>query len=285
MRGNYPNAKITATTNPMSATESNMAADARRQRASISPTWAWCSWFIDIAQFGPTPGQALQGGRAPGLTSPGGDQGWLLRQRETSEAKFLPVVEGIVGKKRNLEAEARAWRRHNEPPHMSNKRAEETRKRAERRNAEAIGRKHVAFRSESVETVDDILRFIDVDFGPDSAKNAERLYSYIAEGRLRLIRRQEIAYTERQNFAHVGALVRDADKAADLDKFWGVKGKGAKPKSAKLDAALAAVESMTKALEIYDSYLPPMAKPTHGPCRQISSEEWPKIVRPDKAEE
>lgn len=168
---------------------------------------------------------------------------------------------------------------------MSDRRAEETRKRAERRDAEAIGRKHVAFRSESVETVDDILRFIDVDFGPDSAKNAERLYSYIAEGRLRLIRRQEIAYTERQNFAHVGALVRDADKAADLDKFWGVKRKGAQAQSAKLEAALAKVESVTKALEVYDSYLPPMAKPSHGPCRQIPSAQWAKIVRPDKADE
>jgi hypothetical protein len=176
---------------------------------------------------------------------------------------------------------ARWKRRHNETPEMREKREEESRKRAERRDAERLGRKHVSFRSEHAETVDDILSFMDVDFGEDSAANAQRLYEYLAEGRFRLIRRQEVPFTERQNAAHVGALVRDAEKAADLEVFWGVKGKGFRARSPKLEDALEKVESVSKALEVYDSYLPPMATPKHGPCRQIPPEEWPEIVRPD----
>jgi hypothetical protein len=187
---------------------------------------------------------------------------------------------------KKLAAEIERWkRRHNEPPEVREKRAEESRKRAERRDAERLGREHVAFRSEHVETVDGILSFMDIDFGPDSADNAQRLYQYLAEGRLRLIRREEVPYTERQNAAHVGALIREAEKAADLDKFWGVKGKGDKAKSAKLEDAMDKVASVSKALEVYDSYLPPMAAPRHGPCRQVPEEEWPKIVRPDKEDE
>ena len=126
-----------------------------------------------------------------------------------------------------LADEVARWKRHhNEPPELRAKREEESRKRAERRDAERIGREHVAFRSEHVETVDGILNFMDIDFGPDSADNAQRLYQYLAEGRLRLIRREEIPYTERQNAAHIGALIRDAEKSADLDKFWGVRGEG-----------------------------------------------------------
>ena len=115
-----------------------------------------------------------------------------------------------------LSDEVARWKRkHNETPELRERREEESRKRAERRDAESIGRKHVAFRSEHAEIVDDILNFMDVDFGEDSAANAQRLYEYLAEGRFRLIRRQEIPFTERQNFAHVGALVRDAQAAPD----------------------------------------------------------------------
>jgi hypothetical protein len=139
----------------------------------------------------------------------------------------------------------------------------------------------VAFRSEHAETVDDILNFMDVDFGPDSDENARRLYEYLAEGRFRLIRREEIPFTERQSFAHVGALVRDAQAAPDPNGFWGVKGEGFKARSPKLDKAVEDVERLAEALETYDSYLPPMAKPTHGPCLQVPPEKWDEIVRPD----
>ena len=68
-----------------------------------------------------------------------------------------------------LADEVARWKRHhNEPPELRAKREEESRKRAERRDAESIGRKHVAFRSEHAELVDDILNFMDVDFGEDS---------------------------------------------------------------------------------------------------------------------
>src|SRR5262245_39926458 len=119
-----------------------------------------------------------------------------------------------------LTAEVEHWkRRHNETPEMREKREEESRKRAERRDAESIGRKHVAFRSEHADTVNDILNFMDVDFGENSTENARRLYEYLAEGRFRLIRREEIPFTEQQNFAHVGALVRDAQAAPDPKGF------------------------------------------------------------------
>jgi hypothetical protein len=180
---------------------------------------------------------------------------------------------------------ARRRRKHNETPELRSKREEESRKRAERRDAESIGRKHVAFRSEHAEIVDDILSFMDVDFGEDSAENAQRLYAYLAEGRFRLIRREEIPYTERQNFAHVGALVRDAQRAPDPKGFWGVKGEGFKARSPKLDKAVEDVERLSKMIETYDSYLPPMAAPRHGPCRQIPPEKWDEIVRPDKDDE
>jgi hypothetical protein len=95
-----------------------------------------------------------------------------------------------VTKKTKLASDAERWkRRHNETAWMRDKREEESRKRAERRDAEAIGRQHVSFRSEHADTVDGILQFMDLDFGPDTAKNAERLYAYLAEGRFRLIRR------------------------------------------------------------------------------------------------
>ena len=110
----------------------------------------------------------------------------------------------------------------------------------------------MAFRSEHAEIVDDILNFMDVDFGEDSAANAQRLYEYLAEGRFRLIRRQEIPFSERQNFAHVGALVRDAQAAPDPKGFWGVNGEGFKARSPKLDKAVEDVERLTKVLETYD---------------------------------
>jgi hypothetical protein len=179
---------------------------------------------------------------------------------------------------------ARWNRRHNETPEIRANREEESRKRAERRDAERLGREHVSFRSEHAQTVNGILNFMDIDFGPDSADNAQRLYQYLAEGRLRLIRREEVPYTERQNAAHVGALIRAAEKAADLDKFWGIKGKGDNARSAKLEDALEKVASVSKALEIYDSYLPPMAASKHGPCKQIPPERWEEIVPPDNAD-
>ena len=126
-----------------------------------------------------------------------------------------------------IAAEAARWkRRHNETPELRAKREEESRKRAERRDAERLGREHVSFRSEHAQTVDGILNFMDVDFGEDSSANAQRLYEYLAEGRFRLIRREEIPFTERQNFAHVGALVREAQAAPDPKGFWGVRGEG-----------------------------------------------------------
>src|SRR5262245_28984986 len=183
-----------------------------------------------------------------------------------------------MAKDSKLAAEVLRWKRkHNESPEMRAKREEESRKRAERRDAESIGRKHVAFRSEHAETVDDILSFMDVDFGDDSAENAQRLYEYLAEGRFRLVRREEIAFTEQQNFAHVGTVVRDAQAAPDRKGFWGVKGEGFKARSPKLDKSVKDVDRLTTVLETYDSYLPPMAKPEHGPCKQIPPERWDEL--------
>ncbi len=182
--------------------------------------------------------------------------------------------------------EAARWkRRHNEPPEIRAKREEKLRKRAERRDAERLGREHISFRSEHAEIVDDILNFMDVDFGEDSDANAQRLYEYLAEGRFRLIRREEIPFTEQQSFAHVGALIREARAAPDPKGFWGVRGEGFKARSPKLEKAVEEVERLTKVLETYDSYLPPMAAPKHGPCRQIPPEKWSESVLPDTDDE
>src|SRR5262245_34150593 len=184
-----------------------------------------------------------------------------------------------------LAAEVARWKRkHNETPELREKREWESKKRAERRDAEAIGRKHVAFRSEHAETVDDILNFMDVDFGEDSAANAQRLYEYLAEGRFRLIRREEVPFSEQQNFASVGALVREAQAAPDPDVLWGYVGRGIKVKSPKLEKAVEDVERLTQKLDVYDSYLPPMAQSKHGPCKQIPPERWDESVRPDKVD-
>src|SRR5262245_8508025 len=109
-----------------------------------------------------------------------------MRNSPTLMRNRISACEAGMKKDSKLTAEVERWkRRHNETPELREKRDEESRKRAERRDAESIGRKHVAFRSEHAEIVDDILSFMDIDFGEDSAANAERLYEYLAEGRFR----------------------------------------------------------------------------------------------------
>src|SRR5262245_47790352 len=89
-----------------------------------------------------------------------------------------------------LTAEVERWnRRHNETHDVRAKCEDEARKSAESMSASSISPKHVAFLSEHAKIVDDILSFMDIDFGEDSAANAERLYQYLAEGRFRLTSR------------------------------------------------------------------------------------------------